>query len=84
MAMGTPVVASAVGGIPEILDGCNGFAIENDADKMAEKIKYIVCNNSRKEEMSRHAVNTFEQSFTVRNMTNSYLKIYEQILMINK
>lgn len=84
MAMGTPVVASAVGGIPEILDGYNGFAIENDAGKMAEKIKYIINNKSRKEEMSRHAVKTFEQSFTVKKMTDSYLKIYERIKMINE
>lgn len=41
LACGKPVVASAVGGISELLDGTNGYALENDAQKMAEKISCI-------------------------------------------
>ena len=79
LSMGTPVVASAVGGISELLDGSNGFAVENDAKLMAEKIRYIISDKERKKRMSDNAVKTFDKAFTVRNMTDGYLKIYEKI-----
>lgn len=80
LSMGTPVVASAVGGITELLDGTNGFAVENNAEKIAEKIRFIISDKNIKKEMSDNASETFKRTFTVKNMTDGYLKIYEQIL----
>lgn len=79
LSMGTPVVASAVGGISELLDGTNGFAVENNARLMADKIRYIISDKDRKKQMSDNAVKTFDRAFTVRNMTDGYLKLYEKI-----
>lgn len=80
LANGTPVVASAVGGISELLDGSNGFAVENDADKMAAKIKVIMTASAdRKTAMKRAAAETYQTKFTVDKMTDGYLDIYRRI-----
>lgn len=83
LACGKPVVASAVGGISELLDGTNGFAIQNDAGKMAEKIKYILSDSALYEQMSKAARQTYLQSFTVDRMVDGYLQIYNRIYQQN-
>ena len=80
LACGKPVVASAVGGISELLDGTNGFAVENDAKKMAEKITYIFSNAERYKKMSECARKTYWEKFTVDKMVAGYLAIYNQII----
>lgn len=79
LACGTPVVASAVGGVPEILDGTNGYALENNAVLFAEKIKYILGSQDRINEMSANAVKSYDNSFTVDQMVSGYLAIYNKI-----
>ena len=84
LSKGVPVVASAVGGISELLDGTNGFAVENDANTMAEAILKIY--NSSKEEyarMSESARNTYLDKFTVNHMVKGYLSIYNEIIKRN-
>ncbi len=81
LACGTPVVASNVGGITELLDGSNGFALENDAQIMANKIESILqAPVAVKEEMSKAAINTYLNGFTVEKMVEGYLKIYNKII----
>lgn len=80
LSSGVPVIASKVGGITELLNNSNGFALENDAELMAAKIKE--CMNldlSKKHQMSENAVSTYSKYFTVDNMVNGYLNIYHQI-----
>ena len=78
---GTPVVASDVGGISELLDCDNGYALKNEAGIMAEKIKEIITlPTQKKEAMFRHCVSTYENQFTVDKMVNGYLNIYEKIV----
>ncbi|MCM1368813.1 MAG: glycosyltransferase [Candidatus Amulumruptor caecigallinarius] len=79
LACGTPVVASAVGGIPEILNGKNGFAVENNARKMAEKISEIMASKEAYEAMSCEARNVYAHCLTVERMTDGYLEIYNEI-----
>ena len=83
LACGKPVVASAVGGISELLDGTNGFAVRNDAKEMAEKINLIFSDADLYERMSKTARQTYFQSFTVDKMVAGYLQIYNQIYQQN-
>lgn len=83
LACGKPVVASAVGGISELLDGTNGFAVQNDAENMAEKIKHIFSDADLYERMSKAARQTYLQSFTVDKMVAGYLQIYNRIYQQN-
>ena len=79
LACGKPVVASAVGGIPELLDGTNGVAVDNDAQIMAKGIESILSNDELYRQMSQSARDTYLRSFTIDKMVNSYMKIYDAI-----
>ena len=79
LACGKPVVASAVGGISELLDGTNGFAVANDAQVMADKIAYILSDNALYRRMAEAARQTYLRSFTVDKMVDGYMRIYERI-----
>lgn len=68
MSVGTPVVASAVGGIPEIIrDGVDGFLVPpDDPEALAEKIKLLYSDPALREQMGRNArqrfLDVFEQT----------------------
>jgi len=80
LSKGTPVVASSVGGVTEILDGNNGWAVENSQDKMIDVIKkYLGMPEEDKKRMSINARNTFQRAFTVSQMTQGYLEVYNRI-----
>lgn len=84
LACGKPVVASAVGGIPELLNGENGFAVNNDAEEIAKKIDLILSDEKLKERMGNAARQTYLQNFTVDKMVDRYMAIYEKIYHSNK
>lgn len=80
LSAGKPVVASNVGGISELLDGTNGYVVDNDPEAMSEKIRYILSDEGRYQEMAVNARRTYEAKFTVEHMVNSYKSIYESII----
>lgn len=80
LSKGTLVIASSVGGIPEILNDKNGWAIENDVKKMTDAIQhYFNLSEDERNRMSKNAQSTYHQGFTVDLMTQGYLEIYNRI-----
>lgn len=80
LASGVPVVSSKVGGVTELLDGSNGIAVDNDADKMARAVKSILTLPEAKyRAMQQAAREAYLRSFTVQSMTDGYLDIYRRI-----
>ena len=49
-AFGVPVVASGVGGVTEVLDGKNGYALENQTELFTEKIEKILSDEAIQKE----------------------------------
>lgn len=79
MSFGKPVVASNVGGISEIVvNGENGYTVENIPDVFAEKIEYILENSDIYNQFSRNALERFKEDLTVDKMVGEYLKIYKE------
>ena len=76
MSMGTPVVASRVGGIPDIVrDGVDGFLVPpGDPEALAEKLAILLGDRELREQMGRNArdrfFSTFEQSMVVREQAD--------------
>lgn len=81
-ACGLPVVASAVGGIPEIVaHGQTGFlAPIGDSDTMAQNIIALLDNKTLCQHMSTQAVHTVAQRFDLEHCVDQYLAWYEEIL----
>jgi glycosyltransferase involved in cell wall biosynthesis len=69
-SVGTPVVASAVDGITEVvLDGETGFlARPDDADAFAEKIVTLLKNDELRRRFGQRARSHFEGTFSNRNI----------------
>ena len=82
MASGVPVVASDVGGLPEVVDhGVTGFlAPVGDVNKMAEYALEILddCSSCRK--FARAARQRAVELFDYRNIIPQYEAIYERVL----
>jgi glycosyltransferase involved in cell wall biosynthesis len=78
MAVGLPSIASAVGGIPDILEnGETGFLIEpGDEDALERHLRWILDHPQEADEMGRRA-REFAASFF---STEQYLEGYRQML----
>ena len=85
IACGTPVVASAVGGIPEqIEEGVTGFLVPpNNATAMAEAIQKLLNNDALRHQMSQAAATSAQQNFNLERMVDDYLKLYLNLIENN-
>lgn len=85
MSQGIPVVASNVGGVSEIvIDGQTGYALENNAEVMAEKIDDILKDSAFYHNLSMNAKMFYENNLTIEKMASGYEKIFTDIFEKNK
>jgi N-acetyl-alpha-D-glucosaminyl L-malate synthase BshA len=82
MACEVPVVASRVGGLPEVLtDGVEGFLVEpRDVEKMAERSLAILAHESYREEMGKRAREKAHAHFCSNKIIALYENFYRKIL----
>jgi N-acetyl-alpha-D-glucosaminyl L-malate synthase BshA len=78
MACGTPVVASAIGGLPEVIDdGVDGQLLPpEDAAGMAEAVLALLNDRSRLERMSQAAAAKPQVRFPRDEQVDKYLDVY--------
>lgn len=77
ISYGIPVIATAVGGTPEILCDGAGISIQNTPDIPFEFCNAVDIILRDKEKFSEAAFNTFERNF---NAMHNYKNFYNQIL----
>ena len=86
LACGTPVVATAVGGIPEqIADGETGFLVpQGDAQAMAVRIEQLLRDDDLCQKMGRAAAEMARRRFNLQDASDNYLQWFESIRMKTK
>jgi len=82
LACGTPVIATAVGGIPEQIDiGETGFLVPpGDSKAMARQIINLMQNVHLRRQMEINAAETARKRFDLNQQVNAYLAWYEEII----
>lgn len=77
-AFGLPVVATNVGGLPEIIaDRQTGFLVEpKNADKLAEKILLLLENEQLKQEFAQKAKQKINSHFNLSQMLKKTKSVY--------
>lgn len=82
LACGVPVIATAVGGIPEqIVTGETGFLTRpGDPSDMADKIELLLKNSSLREEMGERAYSDAKKRFGLDLQVERYLELYKELI----
>jgi glycosyltransferase involved in cell wall biosynthesis len=81
MAACLPIVTTAVGGIPEIVqDGYNGFLVKpGDVKTLAEKLAILANDQHLREVMGRRSREIAQQELDVKPYVNRLVALYESI-----
>jgi len=80
MAMGKPIVATSIAGIPEaITNGENGLLVTPEAEQVAAKIDLLLRDREYAERLGRCAKVTAEERFTWEQAAERFLDLYEDL-----
>jgi hypothetical protein len=78
MAHGVPVVASRVGGLPEIVSHCeNGILTDNEPASIAAAIRRALILRDR---LSANARRCVEEQFSAKNMIEKTMEVYGRVV----
>jgi glycosyltransferase involved in cell wall biosynthesis len=82
MASGVPVVATNVGGNPEIVvDGETGFLVEPESSELlAAKVIRLLADRKLAGYMGENGIRRVQEYFSIEKMTREYEKIYDSVL----
>jgi Glycosyl transferases group 1/Glycosyltransferase Family 4 len=81
MAAGVPVIASNVGGIPEIVrHGENGWLVENDSIPIAAAIRELLADRPLARRLAARGRQTVAEEFSLDRMIHNTIHIYRQVL----
>jgi len=83
MAAGVPVVASRVGGIPEIVEhGVTGLLVENDLATVAAALRQLWDNPEMRLKMGKAARRRVAERYTLAHLVERTRQVYRQVLAV--
>jgi glycosyltransferase involved in cell wall biosynthesis len=82
LAMGTPVVATELGGIPDIAhDGINGYLIPpNDVDAMSKAVLRLLTNEEQARKMGETGQIWVRKEFDARSYSDKVVHVIMELL----
>lgn len=80
-AVGRPIVTTCSIGCKEaVMNGYNGYLIPiKDSDALAEKLKILFDDESLRQEMGRNSRKLAERDFSIENVVQRHLAIYNEL-----
>ena len=80
MSAAVPVIASRVGGLPEVIThGENGLLVDNDPAAFAAAIRELLASPDRRRQIGAAARHTIVERFTVDQMVRRTMEAYRQV-----
>ena len=82
MAAGLPVVATAVGGNPELIcDGVNGFLVPPaDPAALSVRLTELIIRDDCRQTFGEASRRLVEKNFSVHHMVDQYIRLYREVL----
>jgi glycosyltransferase involved in cell wall biosynthesis len=82
MACETPVVASSIGDIPDIIqDGATGFLVEpGSSEELSQKIIELLEDDELRERMGKRARSVVKAKYDWKNISTMIANVYEKVL----
>lgn len=81
LAAGTPVVATAVGGTPEVIeDGVSGYLVPaGDPAALARRIRDVLRDDDRRRELGRRGRARVQSEFSLEVQSAAYQRLFESL-----
>jgi glycosyltransferase involved in cell wall biosynthesis len=81
MSFGVPVLATAVGGVPEVVQNGNGMIVPpNDPEMLAERMIELLKHDALRRAMGLKGKNSLHPRFTPENRVQQIVSLYEELL----
>lgn len=83
MATGKPVVASSVGGIPDLIhDGKNGLLVkQRDAKSLAKAVTALLQDKNLRDRIAREGHEDVMRKLSLRAVAKRFIEVYERVIM---
>lgn len=79
-SFGVPVIATPVGGCPEVIkNGVNGFIVSKDPSYIADKLASLIDDNDKWLSLSKNSKQNHAENFSSKVMIDKYYRSYETI-----
>ncbi len=81
MCAGKPVIASRIGGVPEVVTRETGILVHpGDSGELANAIDYLLSDAKARERMGKAGCQQIEQNFTLQKMAKAHYQLYYRLV----
>lgn len=85
MAAGKPMISTAVGGVPELVEGGCGLLVPpRDAQALSKAMRYMLESPEARKSMGEASVRRAVERFDLRVMTEAYENLYKTAIAKNR
>jgi len=80
LAMGIPIVATNVGGLPDVVDGGGMIVEKENPQALAEAVLKLLGNKKMRDRLAKIGSGHVRKNFDLRHVIHSIQQVYQQVL----